>query len=473
MSTWREFYTEIKDPSWPECDNESQFDSLPEHIQQECINVFGYQPGQFKKTSKLVNRVFPIKTATACQLKWNWSTIFLTAEETASCHRTDPHKFDTDRFDFHNTPSKLQDRQRMLGGQWPERGCNYCRDIEISGGQSDRITNLDFPGIHAPLELDNDPTAINVTPRILEVYFDNTCNLKCLYCGPNFSSLWDAENKRHGTFTRGNLTISDSFKKSSNLESNKQKMFDWLKQYREHLTVFNILGGEPLYQQELEQCLELFDQHPAPELKLQIFTNLNIKLSKLKTIIQQIKQLVDQNKLREFEITASLDCWGPQQEYVRYPLDLISWKENFEYLLDQSWINLIVSSTITPLTIKTLPELLKQINYWNKQRPVYHYQNSVNYPSYMFIDIFGNIFVDDFAQALALKPETTPEQLSSKKYLEGIAQQSASQDPNITEITKLFDFLNEMDQRRSTDWTAVFPWLVPEFARYGLTTTKI
>jgi MoaA/NifB/PqqE/SkfB family radical SAM enzyme len=472
MSTWSEFYNEIKDPDWPECDNESQFASLPAYIQQECIEVFGYTPGQFKKSSKLINRAFPIKTATACQLKWNWSTIFLTTEETASCHRTNHHKFDTNVFDFHNTPSKLQDRERMLAGLWPEKGCNYCRDIEDAGGQSDRITNLDFSGIHAPPELDIDPNATNVTPRILEVYFDNTCNLKCLYCGPHFSSLWDAENKRHGTFTRGDLTITDSFKKSINIEANKQKLFEWLKNNGQHLTVFNILGGEPFYQQELEQCLDLFDQHPAPELKLQIFTNLNVKLSKLQPIIQRIRQLIDQDKLRQFEITASLDCWGEPQEYVRYPLNLSSWKENFEYLLSQSWINLIVSSTVTPLTVKTLPELLEQINQWNQTRTVYHYQNSVNGPSYMFIDMFGDIFVDDFNRALALKTEDTPEQRSSKKYLQGIAQQSASQGPNVPEITKLFDFLNEMDRRRNTNWTTVFPWLVSEFAQYGLTTIR-
>jgi len=473
MSTWSEFYNEIKDPSWPECDNESQFDSLPDHVQQECIETFGYTPGQFKKTSKLVNRVFPIKTATACQLKWNWSTIFLATEETASCHRTNLHKFDTEKFDFHNTPSKINDRERMLQGLWPDRGCNYCQDIEQAGGQSDRLTNLDFPGIHAPPELTVDPVATSVTPRILEVYFDNTCNLKCLYCGPHFSSLWDAENKKYGTFTRGDLVISDAFKKSSNLEFNKQQLFGWLKQYREHLTVFNILGGEPLYQQELEQCLDLFEQHPAPELKLQIFTNLNIKLSKLQTIIQRIKQLIDQDKLREFEITASLDCWGAPQEYVRYPLSLNSWEENFNYILSQSWINLIVSSTITPLTVKTLPDLLQKIAHWNQTRTVYHYQNSVNSPSYMFIDIFGDIFSEDFDRALAFKPADTPEQIASRNYLKGIAQQSASQQPNIPKIIKLFDFLNEMDRRRNTDWTQVFPWLVPEFAQYGLTTTKI
>lgn len=471
MSTWREFYSTIKDPSWPDCDDESQFSQLPPLIQKECQEVFGYVPGSFRKVSKLPNRVFPIKSATACQLKWNWSTIFLTTEQTGSCHRTNHHLFDTNTFNFHNTPSKLEDRQRMLEGQWPQAGCEYCRDIELAGGQSDRITNLDFPGIHAPPELDLNPTAIEVTPRILEVYLDNTCNLKCLYCGPYFSSLWDAENKKFGRYARGDLVIDDNFKKSENIEQNKQKLFSWLKIHGHNLTVFNILGGEPLYQKDLDDVIELFDQYPAPELKLQIFTNLNASLDRVKSIVERIKQLVGQDKIREFEITASLDCWGPEQEYVRYPLDLAQWETNFEYLLEQSWINLIVSSTVTPLTVKTLPTLLEKINCWNQIRQVHHYQNSVNNPTFMRIDIFGDIFTNDFKKALGLKPINTPEEMSSKNYLFGIARQSASKQPNQAEITKLFDYLNEMDRRRNTDWARVFPWLVDVFAQFGLTKT--
>ena len=407
--------------------------------------------------------MFPIHTDTACQLKWNWSTIFLTTEETASCHRTNHHKFDTDKFNFHNTPNKLEDRRRMLQGQWPDRGCNYCKNIEEVGGVSDRITNLDFPGIHAPPELDNNPTAVQVTPRILEVYFDNTCNLKCLYCGPHFSSLWDAENVQFG---------QPAFNKSPNIEKNKIKIFEWLKTNGKYLTNFNILGGEPLYQSELDDCLNLFDQYPAPELTLQIFTNLNTKISHLIRVVEQVESLVDGNKLRGFEITASLDCWGAPQEYVRYPLNLSSWEKNFEYLLSQKWINLVVSSTITPLTIKTLPDLLKKIQEWNKTRLVYHYQNSVNSPSFMFIDIFGDIFADDFNRALELKLVNTPEQKSSRNYLEGIAKQSIANNPNIIEIKKLFDFLNEMDRRRKTNWQKTFPWLIDEFAKYSLNTSR-
>ena len=459
MNKWQEFYNTIKANGWPECPSESDFINLPEEIRLECQTEFGYVPGSFQKQSKLLNKKFPILTDTACQLKWTWSTIYLTTETTASCHRTKHHQFDTEKFDFHNTPSKLHDRERMLNGQWPIDGCNYCRDIEQAGGQSDRITNLDFPGIHAPPELDTDKLATRVTPRILEVYFDNTCNLKCLYCGPHFSSLWDAENVKHGEM---------KFNKSLNIEKNKNKIFEWLKVNGHHLTVFNILGGEPLYQQEFFDCLDLFDQYPAPELKLQIFTNLNIKLSKLKTIIDRIQQLVDTNKIREFEITASLDCWGPEQEYVRFPLDLISWEENFNYLLTKDWINLIINSTITPLTVKTLPKLIEKINEWNKIKTIYHYQNSVNAPKNQLIDMFGNIFTEDFNRAIELKLERTPEEISSKEYLRGIAKQSASRLPNIQNITSLFNMLNKLDQRRRTDWTKTFPWLVDEFAKYNL-----
>jgi hypothetical protein len=71
MTTWNEFYNQIKDPSWPVCNNESDFTTLPLVIQAECINVFGYTIGAFEMHSKLPNRPFPIVTDTACQLKWS------------------------------------------------------------------------------------------------------------------------------------------------------------------------------------------------------------------------------------------------------------------------------------------------------------------------------------------------------------------------------------------------------------------
>ena len=40
---WMHFYYNIKDPSWPDCYHHNQFETLPEHIQQECITVYNYK----------------------------------------------------------------------------------------------------------------------------------------------------------------------------------------------------------------------------------------------------------------------------------------------------------------------------------------------------------------------------------------------------------------------------------------------
>lgn len=459
---WQEFYSSVRDPSWPECDSEKEFVSLPQWIQDECVK-HGYEFGQYQTQSLFLHRRFPIKTSTACQLKWNWSTIFLSTEETASCHRTHHHKFNASLFDFHNTPEKIEDRKRMLQGLWPNRGCDYCRDIENAGGQSDRITNLDFPGIYSPVELETDQSATRVTPRILEVYFDNLCNLKCVYCGPHFSSLWDAENKQHGTFRKNGLVIQSSFKKSDNIDHNVRKLFEWMLEHGKDLTNFNILGGEPLYQKQLDQCLDFFDEHPYPDLDLQIFTNLHGKIDRIQSVVSNINRLIRKEHIRRVSITASIDCWGAPQEYARFPLDLAQWEKNFLYLLEQDWINLIIGSTITPLTLPTLPDLVGRINQWNQRHPVQHYFNSVNGPSYMFIDIFGDLFKKDFDRVLAIMPEDTPDQRSIKKYLEGISMQSFSKGINRSEVLKLHTFLEEMDHRRGTNWPMTFPWLVPAF----------
>jgi hypothetical protein len=463
MTPWQEFYQTIRDPSWPDCEDEHLFSQLPEHIKQEMISVHQYKPGEYRSQSRFLHKKFPIKTATACQLKWTWSTVFLTMGQTASCHRTNQHRFNTQIFDFHNTPEKIQDRERMLEGKWPDRGCEYCRAIEEAGGQSDRMTNLDLAGIHAPPELDRDLEATSVTPRILEVYFDNLCNLKCVYCGPHFSSLWDAENKKHGEFQKHGLVISDSFRKDPHIEHNKQRLFSWLIDHAQDLTNFNILGGEPLFQQDLDRCLDLFVQHPAPDLDLQIFSNLNATQQRMENMISKIRKLIDLRHLRQFTVTASLDCWGPEAEYARFPLQLAVWQRNVQLLLDQPWIRLIVGSTITPLTVKTLPDLIAQLNHWRAEREVYHYFNSVNSPTYLFIDILGDVFQEDFEKAVDLMPAHTQHQQQTREYLKGIALQSANAQPNIGETRKLRTFLDEMDRRRHTDWRKVYPWLEPIF----------
>ena len=402
-------------------------------------------------------KVFPIQTKTACQLKWVWSTVYLTTGETASCHRTHHHKFDYETFNFHNTEEKISDRKRMLQGLWPDQGCEYCRNIESAGGASDRITNLDLWDFDQPKELQVAPTSTTVTPRILEIYFNNTCNLKCTYCGPWFSSLWNDELRRYGEST---------FELDKNFESNKQKCFDWLEHNIQELDQLNILGGEPLYQEEFDQLLDVLEQCPAPELTLTFFSNLAVAHDKLTQKINRIEQLKERGHIKRLIITASLDCWGPEAEFARFPLNLTTWEKNFNYILAKDWITIVIGSTITPLTIKTLYVLMDKINEWNKQRPVYWYGNSVNSPDYMFIDMFGDVFKDDFDRAIDLMPTEFPEHQSVRNYLMGIRDQSSNTGINLTRIEKLYTMLETFDKRRKTNWRGVYPWLVELFKQH-------
>lgn len=402
-------------------------------------------------------KIFPIQTQTACQLKWTWSTIYLSTGTTASCHRTHQHPIEQGPFNFHNTEEKLNDRKRMLEGKWPEKGCEYCQNIEAAGGASDRITNLDFWDFDPPKELVLNPQALSVTPRIVEIYFNNTCNLKCTYCGPNFSSLWADELRRFEAY---------EFKLDSNFELNKQNCFKWLQANANEVHQLSVLGGEPLYQIEFDQLLDVLDKTYSPKLTLAFFSNLAVSHNKLVSKIDRIEKLIKQNKIKKLIITASLDCWGAEQEYARFPINLNTWEKNFNYLLDKDWITIVFGSTITPLTIKSLSTLFEKINKWNEQRPVYWYGNSVNWPEQMYIDIFGNVFDDDFSQAIDLMPEKFPEHISVKEYLKGIRNQVSQSQPNLEKIKKLYDYLETLDSRRGTSWRTVYPWMEKLFHQH-------
>jgi organic radical activating enzyme len=405
------------------------------------------------------DRFFPIKTKTACSLKWSWSTLYLYSGTTASCHRTGISKLTADNFDnFHNTDIKLQDRQHMLNGTWPTDSCGYCKKIEDSGGFSDRMLHLDIPNLY-PTELDDDATSININPTILEVYFNNVCNLACLYCLPELSSKINQEHKLFGPFAKDGVILKDVALVDTTLLIDK--FWTWLENNSKNLKRLNVLGGEPFYQAEFYKLLDYFESNPHPNLEVCVVTNLMIDTNKLDRICDRLKLLLANKKLKRVDITCSIDCLGDEQEYVRYGLDLALWEQNFELLLSKKWLTLNINQTVSVLTIKTMPELLQKLLIWQKTRPVGHYFSEVTpQPSYLMIDILGNkVFASDVDKILECIPDST-----ARKYMHGLFCKIQEATPNIKEIQKLKTFLDEKDRRRNTSWKNTFPWLVEVFS---------
>ena len=89
------------------------------------------------------------------------------------------------------TSSKLLEdiKKNFSNDQWPE-GCIRCRTEEENGIQSKR--QLDYERWQEQFNNYNQQIGGFLTASIA---FGNTCNLKCITCGPGSSSRWHKEYK--------------------------------------------------------------------------------------------------------------------------------------------------------------------------------------------------------------------------------------------------------------------------------------
>jgi hypothetical protein len=222
------------------------------------------------------------------------------------------------------------------------------------------------------------------------------------------------------------------------------------------------LGGEPFYQKQFDNCIDFFSENPAPQLEFNVISNLMLTSKLFQEKILKIRELVIKRKLKRFDLTASIDCFGKEQEYVRYGLDLNQWKENFKFLVSQRWITLNINQTLSCLTMKTVPELIKFVNRFRKDRKIGHYF-STTVMTYEFLHpgIFGPGFFD-FDSIINEMPTVRSQESQAKKYMEGIKLQVNSCARDQEKINQLVVYLDEIDQRRGISWREVFPWLEKE-----------
>lgn len=415
-------------------------------------------------------KVFPIKQGVACQLKWTWNTIRLWESTTACCHRVSEIRITPEEFqNFHNHPVWIKHREMQLDGVFPQQGCQYCEKIEKAGGISDRLLHLNEEGVYPP-ELDQDPLALHVTPRILEVFINNSCNMSCIYCDESNSSRIYKENQRFGYQVPGILPESKSWQiiPKATPGDQYQEMLDQFFQYLEKhymtLRSLKILGGEPFYQKEFGTLIDFICERNNPDLKINVTSNLMVSRSVLENFIDKMRYVLSKKKLSRVDLTASIDCWGAEQSYVRYGIDLDQWMSNFEYMVSHRWLYVTFNNTITNLTIKTLPDLMRYMNEIRKHRQINHAFGLVDGRPYLHPDIFGAGFFDnDFEKIISLMPESDEWEKSSKSYMKGLQLylQTTQSDPIMQGYLK--SYLDEIDRRRNLSWRQVFPWLDQHF----------
>jgi len=407
---------------------------------------------------------FPIKTATACQSKWTWSTIYLNQLSTASCHRVNPVPFALEDFDnFHNIPKKIQDRKLMLEGKWPTGGCEYCRDIEHAGGWSDRQHNLEIRGL-TPDEVEHDPTSVVVSPKIVEIFAQNTCNLACVYCNGYLSSRIENENKKFGAFKKDGVLIPVTTYPTSATQEYFDKFITWLDRNIQKLVRLHLLGGETFIQHQLMHAvLDVIKRRPNPNLQFCVFSNCNVPDRYWDEYTQQIKYLQQHRHIKVFDLTASIDCWGPEQEYVRSGLDLEKFEQRLEWAARQgNWIRVNANQTVTAMTMKTMPDLIYKLAYYSQYKSIGHYFQFYT-GSHMFQHpkhFAWQFWQDDCQRILAAIPTTSEHNLETRQRMTGMIDFLRSHKHfNWAAIQQLHIYLDEIDRRRGTNWRSLFSYL--------------
>jgi hypothetical protein len=323
-----------------------------------------------------------------------------------------------------------------------------------------------------PSELLIDPTSIHVTPAVLEVFLSNTCNLSCTYCSVKFSSKILAESKKYKNqenFNKKYLGDPDLNLSPTEIEEYKNLLLNWLKNNGSKLRRFHLLGGEPFYTKEFSEFVNIWNEFPNPNLILNVISNVNVHPTIWKKHIDLITELVLNNKIEGFDITASLDCWGPQQEYVRSGFKCSIAEENILYYLSKPSVKYLnINSTHSLMSIPYYYKLIEKKIEWEEKfkKPVRLYGELVM-SDHVAADILGGEFYEPYVKkVMQLHPSITWDDQQSLKNFLGLIGSINNTLPELDKINEFIDVYSELDFRRNTNWKLVYPEIDNEIRKY-------
>lgn len=186
-----------------------------------------------------------------------------------------------------NGPELRSIRKVLQQGQSHEF-CYNCVDRESKGSESERTWHnnvnktFDFAAAGADYEY----------PTLLDIRWNNTCNLTCNYCGPKESSKW-ASLRQLSVDTRTRHYYID--------------VCNFIAKHQDHIKEVALIGGEPFLLPENETLLDVI---PADAV-ITVITNLNTVLDKNK-IFQKL------SKKNRVGWSISFDNIESRFEYVRH-----------------------------------------------------------------------------------------------------------------------------------------------------------
>jgi organic radical activating enzyme len=440
---------------------------------------------KIKKVISIVNETSP----TFCLAKWHHVTLYLQTGETHSCYHPAPHKIELAELKknpsaLHNTAIKKQERKEMLEGV-QTKGCQYCWNIENMGPDyiSDRhIKTASIFTEKRYKQIVDNPWDKNVNPEYIEVSFGNECNFKCGYCHPKASSRFYNEIKQYGPVTsvknhRCDIDWMDLYERE---EKNPyvDAWWKWWPTVRKTLSILRITGGEPLMHTSTWKLLTSLKEDPMPKLELNINSNLGVKPALVDKMIEYVNHLTENKGISRFKLYTSIDTWGPRAEYIRTGLDLKIWERNLDAYLKGTGQPISFMITFNILSVSTFKSLLEKILEW---RSIYNQYNKTDQPQMVRFDtpylkeplqydmniLPKKEFMKYMKESLKFMEDNLDDKDSTKfsevefeKFRRVVDYMSATEydQDKINEGQRdFYNWFNELDTRRGTDFVTTFP----------------
>jgi len=432
-----------------------------------------------------------------CLAKWTQVTMHLHNGFTHSCHHPSPRKIPLEELEtnptaLHNTIYKKKVREEMLLGKKPSE-CTYCWNIEKnSESYSDRTfkSSEEWSLKHLD-EIKDLPWDANYNPKYVEVSFSNTCNFKCSYCGPTFSSRWVEESEEHGGYpTSNNFNNLDWFKNTNQIPYKQTEdnpyldaFWKWWPELYTNLDTFRITGGEPLLSKDTWGILEYIatTDNPNRNLNISINSNLGVPKNLIEKMVDLCEKIINEGRVKTLIIFTSCDSYGEQAEYGRHGLNFNNFVENMEYILGRLpkvTINIMAAFNVfSPFSYSKLVDTVFELKkkYHNNERywvsAIQLDTSYIRFPSFLSVRI-----LEDEHKKLILESAKRSFYYAMPEFKN---EYYGFSNTEIQKIKRLYDytvgndylydveqnridfvsFVDEHDKRRGTNFLQTFPEL--------------
>lgn len=235
-----------------------------------------------------------MKCTEPCNAVWNSITVYPDGK-IAPCCIYDYQEARSNK-EFRGVDTFLDLQQQMSQGLYPQ-GCRKCWNDEQHGITSYREN------------YGSDSTKRDRI-RYLDLRNNNTCNLTCRMCGPNFSSSW---TKLVGDLEFENFDVQNMLEEISQSE----------------LEEIYFTGGEPMLNKDHWLLLDrLIKNGQSKNISLRYNTNLSVLSHQGQSVLDCWREF------KKVKVYASLEAVGEPASYIRSGLDWDRASRNIDSLLE-------------------------------------------------------------------------------------------------------------------------------------------